>query len=316
MNDFIEILQDVVEHIGTQSTDKIYQESGNIQSAKEGVLSRFQPIFMPDNIENISAEDYLAFLQFENNNHWTGLYRKGNAVAGDMQSLRVKLKILVDESISISQRYNETNLIDGLGKGIITAILQVVYPNTYGVWNNRVEKGMKAFKLWPVFPRGISEGEKYEILNNRLKKIADKLEIDLWTLDSLWWVISEKGIKAFSATETLDEENEFPEGKAVFRTHKYYERNSSLIQKKKILALNEGTLVCSVCDFDFHKIYGEIGEGFIECHHTIPVSEYSSETKTKLQDLALVCSNCHRMLHRKRPCLTVEQMREIVHCNK
>jgi hypothetical protein len=33
---------------------------------------------------------------------------------------------------------------------------------------------------------------------------------------------------------------------------------------------------------------------------------------TQLDDLALVCPNCHRMLHRSRPPLTVEALRELI----
>lgn len=52
------------------------------------------------------------------------------------------------------------------------------------------------------------------------------------------------------------------------------------------------------------------GEGFIECHHTIPVSELGPGQKTKLRDLVLLCSNCHRMVHSARPWLSVEELQE------
>ena len=45
-----------------------------------------------------------------------------------------------------------------------------------------------------------------------------------------------------------------------------------------------------------------------ECHHTVPVSEYGSGARTQLRDLALVCANCHRMLHRRRPWLTIDEL--------
>ena len=68
---------------------------------------------------------------------------------------------------------------------------------------------------------------------------------------------------------------------------------------------------CEVCDFIFRKRYGELGKKFIECHHTKPLSEYRPNEKTRLEDLALLCANCHRMIHAKRPWLTVDQLREI-----
>lgn len=109
-----------------------------------------------------------------------------------------------------------------------------------------------------------------------------------------------------------DEEEQFPEGKVLYRQHRFRERNRKLVAKLKEDASRSGILECIVCGFSFFKIYGEIGEGFIECHHIIPVSEYITNTTTYLKDLALVCSNCHRMLHRKRPWLTIEQLKEIV----
>jgi predicted HNH restriction endonuclease len=75
---------------------------------------------------------------------------------------------------------------------------------------------------------------------------------------------------------------------------------------------NNGKLACDVCDFDYTTVYGDLGVGFIECHHRIPVSDLQPGAKTKLSDLALVCANCHRMLHRKRPWLTIEVLRNLV----
>ena len=73
-----------------------------------------------------------------------------------------------------------------------------------------------------------------------------------------------------------------------------------------------GKLKCEVCGFDYYDSYGEIGRGFIEAHHTVPVSQLTGETLTKVEDIVLVCSNCHSMLHRKRPWLSIAKVKKIL----
>jgi putative restriction endonuclease len=85
------------------------------------------------------------------------------------------------------------------------------------------------------------------------------------------------------------------EGAAQLRTHLRRERSKSLVSRFKSELTS---FACSVCDFDFAQTYGELGSGFIEAHHKIPISQLEPGAKTKLEDLAAVCSNCHRMLHR------------------
>jgi 5-methylcytosine-specific restriction enzyme A len=109
------------------------------------------------------------------------------------------------------------------------------------------------------------------------------------------------------------EEDEFPEGKVLYRQHRTRERNRRLIQRAKEQAMRTGQgLKCKVCGFDFFERYGELGKGFIECHHMTPISEYTIVRTTSLKDIALVCSNCHRMLHKRRPWLTIDQLSEIM----
>jgi len=94
------------------------------------------------------------------------------------------------------------------------------------------------------------------------------------------------------------EEHEFPEGRLQFRRHRKRERNNKAVSMKKEKAARKEKLSCEACGFDFFARYGDIGKGFIECHHLQPISEYVDGQTTKLTDLALVCANCHRMLHR------------------
>lgn len=102
------------------------------------------------------------------------------------------------------------------------------------------------------------------------------------------------------------------EGKVIFKYHKRIERNSKIINKKKLTYLRKyGKLDCEVCGFDFKYHYGEFGEGFIECHHKNPLSTLTEETETSLDDLALVCANCHRMLHRKMDANNIEVLKSI-----
>ena len=98
----------------------------------------------------------------------------------------------------------------------------------------------------------------------------------------------------------LDDETEAEEGALRLRVHYARERSVKLVNKRKAQALERaGSLRCEVCDFDFGATYGEVGVGYIEAHHTRPVATLSVGERTKMSDLALVCANCHRMLHRQ-----------------
>ncbi|HYE56738.1 MAG TPA: HNH endonuclease [Chitinophagaceae bacterium] len=100
------------------------------------------------------------------------------------------------------------------------------------------------------------------------------------------------------------------EGQIIYKLHKIKERDISIVHaKKKQVLVKNGYLDCEVCTFNFERFYGPFGKGFIECHHRTPLSKFKMEVKTKLEDLALVCSNCHRMLHRNINALTLEELK-------
>ncbi|ENV01073.1 MULTISPECIES: HNH endonuclease [Acinetobacter] len=103
------------------------------------------------------------------------------------------------------------------------------------------------------------------------------------------------------------------EGNLKIRKHLVRERNLSIIkQKKQKILADFGKLECEVCHFDFEKNYGEIGKEFCEVHHLIPLSQAESIVKTKLEDLAVVCSNCHRMLHKGQPLLEIHELKMLI----
>ncbi|WP_252504413.1 HNH endonuclease [Sporosarcina sp. Marseille-Q4943] len=141
-------------------------------------------------------------------------------------------------------------------------------------------------------------------------------------------VLKEHGLKAapqgplrvkkelldFLNTVTVNQvELGYREGKSVLREHFTRERNRKLIEAAKESFLRkEGRLFCKACKFDFEKTYGDLGDNFIEAHHTIPVSEMSEDHVSKVSDIVLLCANCHRMIHRKMPWLTVKELKEIL----
>ena len=115
--------------------------------------------------------------------------------------------------------------------------------------------------------------------------------------------------EAVLAKLPLVEPYEGEEGGVIMRLHRRYERDPKLVRGKRKAAAAAGPLACEVCGFDFEAAYGELGAGYIEVHHTKPVHTLTSNTKTKLTDLALLCANCHRMAHRQRSPLTLDAIR-------
>lgn len=102
------------------------------------------------------------------------------------------------------------------------------------------------------------------------------------------------------------------EGRRRLRLTQHRVRERGLREAKIRAALGEeGRLRCEVpgCGFDFHERYGEVGAGFAEVHHLRPLSEAGEEGReTAITDLAIVCANCHRMVHRHGLCRSLRSL--------
>jgi predicted RNA-binding protein with PUA-like domain len=187
----------------------------------------WEDLFQSSKLNQLSVEEFTSFLSFDNNKHWEGLYRQKSQITADLAKLRTALSTLLDETHPIEVRLDEVMAKDGskhvggLGRAILTPILQVVYPEKYGVWNNISEAGLKHFGLFPTAPG--TPGSTYKELNETLLELASRLQIDLWTLDSLWWRVSS------SAGEEGEEDLADEKRYWIFQANpKYYDIESAL----------------------------------------------------------------------------------------
>lgn len=89
-----------------------------------------------------------------------------------------------------------------------------------------------------------------------------------------------------------------------------YERDKSI--RDAFLSTRHGDYSCEVCGFSFESVYGDLGKEFIHVHHKKPLFSIGENYHPVIEkDFALVCPNCHAMLHRNRKgVLTVEELRE------
>ena len=124
-------------------------------------------------------------------------------------------------------------------------------------------------------------------------------------------ILAAKACLLTDATVRTMNSDEFYEGSTLLISHIIRERNRELVEtaKRRFQDNHQGTLYCEICGFDFNKAYGDLGDGFIEAHHTKPISTMQDGESTKVEDLVMLCSNCHSMIHRKTPCITVEYLR-------
>ena len=109
------------------------------------------------------------------------------------------------------------------------------------------------------------------------------------------------GILLLSATNFFSEldDNGHEEGRRKFMSHFSRERSHAAVRKAKNLfqSQHEGHLFCQACKVDFSIVYGDIGRSYIEAHHLRPLAGEGSR-RTRPEDFVMLCSNCHRMVHR------------------
>lgn len=98
----------------------------------------------------------------------------------------------------------------------------------------------------------------------------------------------------------------YTEGKSKNITYKSYDRSPAARQS----CIEHYGYSCSVCSFNFEKSYGEFGANYIEVHHLKQIADIGDEYMINpITDLRPVCANCHRMLHKTRPPLSIEELK-------
>ena len=110
------------------------------------------------------------------------------------------------------------------------------------------------------------------------------------------------------ASLAVDSDADGVEGRTLMRLHRVRERNRSLVRAKRVQAQRLRCYRCEACGLQFDALDGLAG-ACCEVHHRLPLSRMGRpEVRTRLEDLALVCANCHRIIHGRDPILTVAQL--------
>lgn len=107
--------------------------------------------------------------------------------------------------------------------------------------------------------------------------------------------------------EEVHNPRRYAEGASVSVSINTYERSAAA----RAACIAHHGHQCAVCGFDFGQVFGQIGDGYIHVHHIVPLSEVNAEYEVDpITDLVPICSNCHAMIHRTNPALTVDYLRK------
>jgi 5-methylcytosine-specific restriction enzyme A len=108
------------------------------------------------------------------------------------------------------------------------------------------------------------------------------------------------------AIRTSEEQAAYEEGQRYLLETMASARNHKLTADAKA----KQKFTCEACGFNFKKFYGAIGDGFAEAHHKIPVS--TGKRISRIEDIDVLCANCHRMVHRENPPISLERLRDLI----
>jgi len=118
--------------------------------------------------------------------------------------------------------------------------------------------------------------------------------------------------RSLTAIVTTDTELVAMEGSERIALVRHRKREQSLREAKIVEArkFGNGRLKCEVpgCGFDFEAVYGGLGRDYAQVHHLKPLGDRTTPSQTKLADLAVVCANCHAMIHRGGKCRSLDEL--------
>ena len=171
-------------------------KNSDLLTSKDKVMSEYQKLFSPSNIKNIEKDEFIEFLHFKKNHHWTSLDRQSKNLTSDMEKLRKTLSDLLDDSKDIKERIDNMYIgkkngryicrVKWLDHGIYTPILMIGSNQKFPVWNSESEGFLSRYAINPS-KKGKSRGKYYEEVNDRFNRLSKDSGLDLWTLDALFY---------------------------------------------------------------------------------------------------------------------------------
>ena len=110
-----------------------------------------------------------------------------------------------------------------------------------------------------------------------------------------------------STDDSISKETNFLEGEK--RATVTTTRNSKL----RAAAKKKWGLKCYCCGFDFEQFYGKLAKGAGIVHHLQPFTVAEEERrKVTVEDVRVVCANCHYVLHLIDPPMSVDDLKQLV----
>lgn len=285
MNKYNGIFDDSIERGGKYNQHSIGNEVCNFTKNKGTLYGYVQPVGDTIKIEKIGASNKDEHIDGVTVVWTAGPESGGTVVIGWYKDATVYRKI---------QKINNPNNLQ----------------KTNGVSSYRVEAPAKKAVLLPIeqreliIPRAVKGG-----IGQSNVWFANKEESQS-IVSQVVALINGKGV---AALPDVDQRKSIQEGNPRLVAHFRRERNAAIVKAKKSVVLKAtGKLCCEACGFDFKEIYGDLGEGFCEVHHIHPLAKSDGQVKTELKDLAVICSNCHRVIHRTEPMVSIEKLSNIL----
>ena len=164
-----------------------------------------------------------------------------------------------------------------------------------------MEKNQESFDSGLIFEAKIfTEGSDFAL------GIFNEVELDLFGFAIELFLIFLR-IKP-NSYRNADEVLGYPEGATTVVLVNKYERNP----KNRKLCIEYYGTTCLGCGFSFQENYGEIGQDFIIVHHVVPLSNLGPDyVIDPIKDLVPLCANCHAIVHRVDPPLSIEAIRNL-----
>jgi len=179
------------------------------------------------------------------------------------------------------------------------------YPQRIDVdkWRQYVPDGVKREGLLGETPPYELQKAVFEITKDDFDTIRKELLSEQHTH------VSGKGTRKAEIPEEILTPELFVEGATHTITVNAYERNPAA---RKACIEHYG-YVCAVCEHSLEELYGSVAEGMVHVHHLTELATIGKKYEVDpVADLRPVCPNCHAVLHRSTPALSIKKLRTIL----